>query len=232
MAVAKSFQSFEFLTEPFEVSGRQYIKVRNPKTGTIRTVRWYAVDPTVDKATDPYYKTQKETLGFTKGYITIFKGDIDAENNWFSASNARYTRWWGWYIISTEEIPADLPNGITPVRLPWEFVGDDSGKLFSEERVQKAVEALIYEESDSNFVGHIGNRIELEITITKVIDYDNGFGYSFKHFMKDCDGNEYIWDTTSKRWAEKSAKKIRGTVKAHETFKNKKYTILTRCVER
>ena len=34
MAVAKSFQSFEMLTEPYIVSGKQYVKVRNPKTGT------------------------------------------------------------------------------------------------------------------------------------------------------------------------------------------------------
>ena len=39
MPVAKSFQSFEMLTEPYIVSGKQYVKVRNPKTGTERQVR-------------------------------------------------------------------------------------------------------------------------------------------------------------------------------------------------
>ena len=39
--VAKSFQNMEMLTEPFEENGRMYIKVRNPKTGTERKVRWY-----------------------------------------------------------------------------------------------------------------------------------------------------------------------------------------------
>lgn len=32
MPVAKSFQSFEKINEPYTLSGRQYIKVKNPKT--------------------------------------------------------------------------------------------------------------------------------------------------------------------------------------------------------
>ena len=36
--VAKSFQSFEVLTEVYEVSGKKYVRVRNPKTGTERQV--------------------------------------------------------------------------------------------------------------------------------------------------------------------------------------------------
>ena len=84
MPVAKSFQSFEMLTEPYTVSGKQYIKVRNPKTGTERQVRWYSdsefakLYPEAKVAVqvhDAFYKPQKEVLGFTKGYITIFKGD-------------------------------------------------------------------------------------------------------------------------------------------------------------
>ena len=39
--VAPSFQSFEFLTEPYSANGKMYIRVRNPKTGTERQVRWY-----------------------------------------------------------------------------------------------------------------------------------------------------------------------------------------------
>ena len=39
MAVAPSFQNFEFLTEPYVVGDKMYIKVRNPKTGTERQVR-------------------------------------------------------------------------------------------------------------------------------------------------------------------------------------------------
>lgn len=39
--VAPSFQAFEVLSEPFFKNGKEYIKVKNPKTGTIREVRNY-----------------------------------------------------------------------------------------------------------------------------------------------------------------------------------------------
>lgn len=236
--VAPSFQNFEMLSEPYAVNGKMYIRVRNPKTGTERQVRWYdenkatkTVAPKVN-AQDAFYKPQKEVLGFTNGYITIFKGDTYAEIDWFRASIARYARWWGWYIISTEEVPADLPAGLEAVRLPWELVGDDSGKLLPETAIQKAVESLIYEEGTSEFVGSINERLEIQITVVRAIELDNDYGHSTMHIMEDDCGNQYVWTTASKNWAEGSVKTIRGTVKDHRTYKNVKQTVLTRCAER
>lgn len=238
MSVAPSFKDFEMLSEPYVVNGKMYIRVRNPKTGTERQVRWYdekkttaAPAPKVN-AQDAFYKPQKDVLGFTNGYITIFKGDTYAEIDWFRASIARYARWWGWYIISTEEIPADLPAGLEAVRLPWELVGDDSGKLLPETAIQKAVESLIYEEGTSEFVGSINERLEIQITVVRAIELDNDYGHSTMHIMEDDCGNQYVWTTAAKTWAEGSVKTIRGTVKDHRIYKNVKQTILTRCTER
>lgn len=240
MAVAPSFQSFEMLTEPYEVSGKMYVRVRNPKTGTERQVRWYtdkqyaksysAPKETVT-AQDAFYKPQKEVLGFTKGYITIFKGDTYSHIDWFRASIARYARWWGWYIISTEEIPADLPADLEMIQLPWELVGNEDGKLKPETDVQKAVEALIYEEGSSEYVGNIGERLELTLTVTRAIELENNFGHSMMHIMEDDCGNVYVWTTASKSWPEGAVKTVRGTIKDHRTYKNTKQTVLTRCME-
>lgn len=236
MPVAKSFQSFEMLTEPYIVSGKQYVKVRNPKTGTERQVRWYSdsefakLYPEI-QAQDIFHKIQKEALGFTKGYITIFKGDTYAHIDWFRASIARYARWWGWYIISTEEVPADLPASIETIRLPWELVGQDSGELKPESVIKEAVEALIYDAGTSEFVGEIGERIELTLTVTRAIDIENNYGHSMMYTMKDNCGNVYMWTTAAKNWTEGSIKKIRGTVKDHRTYKNTKQTILRNCRE-
>ena len=77
MPVAKSFQTFEQLCEPYSTSGKMYIQVKNPKTGTIRTVRWYTekeyakMYPSEISVTTKKVKTQKEVLGFEKGYITF-----------------------------------------------------------------------------------------------------------------------------------------------------------------
>lgn len=239
MSVAPSFQNFEFLCEPYEVSGKMYIRVRNPKTGTERQVRWYdekkpaaATKVAAPKLNDPYYKSQKEVLGFTRGYITIFKGDTYSCLKWFQQSIARYCKLWGWYIISTEDIPTDLPEGVEPIRLEWDSVGNDDGKLKRDSDVVAAVDALMYEPGISEYVGAIGERLELTLTITRAIELDNDFGHSTMHIMEDDCGNVFVWTTSAKTWAEGSVKTIRGTVKDHRIYKNTKQTVLNRCVER
>lgn len=241
MAVAKSFQNFEFLCDPYTVNGKQYIRVRNPKTGTERQVRWYneieykkaypeTIAPTGPE-NNPYYKPQKDVLGFNKGYITIFKGDTAKHIDWFRLSIARYARNWGWYIVSTDEIPADLPKDLIPVRLPWDAVGQENGKLKPEHLVKAAADALLYDAGVSEYQGEIGQRIERTLTVTKAIQLDSDFGHSVMHIMEDADGNIYVWTTASKSWVDGSIHKIRGTIKDHRIYKATKQTILTRCME-
>ena len=237
--VAKSYQELEIVGDVFVSSGRQYVNVKL-KSGKLKTVRWYSDSEyrkmypevvAVDRSADPYYKPQKEVLGFTKGYITIFKGDTYAEIDWFRASIARYARWWGWYIISTEEVPVDLPEGITPIQLPWELVGQEDGNLKPEHLVKEVVESIIYEESESEYVGSIGERLELFLTVEKVIELDNNFGRSSMHIMRDDCGNLFVWTTASKSWSAGTEHHIKGTVKDHRKYKNECQTVLTRCLE-
>ena len=240
MPVAKSYAELPIIGDVFISSGRQYVNVKL-KSGKTKTVRFYTdaeyrkmypeIKPVVANPADPYYKTQKEVLGFTKGYITIFKGDTYAEIDWFRASIARYTRWWGWYIVSTEEVPADLPEGIQPIRLSWESVGQENGELKPEHLIKEAVEALIYEASDSEFQGAIGERLDLFLTVERVIELENNFGHSQMHLMRDDCGNLYVWTTASKSWAAGTEHHIRGTVKDHRTYKNERQTVLNRCLE-
>ena len=239
MAVAKSYQDLEIVGEVFVSSGRQYVNVKM-KSGKLKTVRWYTdaeyrkmypEAPAVDHASDPYFKPQKEVLGFTKGYITIFKGDTYSEIEWFRASIARYARFWGWYIISTEEVPADLPEGITPVQLPWELVGQEDGKLKPEHLVKEGVESIMYEESDSEYVGSIGERLDLYLTVERAIELDGAYGRSTMHIMRDDCGNLFVWTTGAKSWSAGTEHHIKGTVKDHRKYRNECQTVLTRCVE-
>lgn len=239
MPVAKSYQSLEIIGDAFVSSGRQYVNVKL-KSGKLKPVRWYSdteyrkmypETPAVDRSADPYYKSQKEVLGFTKGYITIFKGDTYAEIDWFRASIARYARWWGWYIISTEEVPVDLPEGIEPIQLPWELVGQEDGKLKPEHLVKEGVESIMYEESDSEYVGSIGERLDLYLTVERAIELDGAYGRSTMHIMCDDCGNLFVWTTGAKSWSAGTEHHIKGTVKDHRKYRNECQTVLTRCVE-
>lgn len=236
MPVAKSYAMLTIEEGPYTINGRQYCKVRQ-KNGGLKQVRWYSdaeyarmypgVQVTAETAN---WKTQREMLGFDKGYITIFKGDTYSCSEWFKRSIARYCKWWGWYIVSTEELP-ELPAGITPVQLPWEAVGKEDGSLIADGLLTKAVELYLYEATTSEFVGEIGERLDLMLTIKKAIEVNGAFGSSTIHIMEDECGNEFMWSTAAKSWAEGTVKHVRGTVKDHRIYRNSKQTVLTRCTE-
>lgn len=238
MAVAKSFQSMKQVTEPYLVSGRMYVKVRNEKTGAERQVRWYTdaeyakMYPEDEKSTgSKILRTQKSVLGFDKGYITIFKGDTYSQLEWFQNSIARYARTWGWYIVSTEELPDDIPAGIEPIQLPWELVGTEGDVLKPEHLVIKAVESILYDAGTSEHVGSVGERLTLNIAVTAARPIEGYYGHSTAYTMEDECGNVFVWITAAKNWPVGSVKTIKGTVKEHKEFRNVKQTVLTRCTE-
>ena len=122
--VAKSYQNLTKVGEVFTSSGKNYINVQT-KSGSIKQVRVYSEseyakmypDIQGDKSKDPYYRPQKYVLGFEKGYITIFRGVKEEHEEWFKQSICRFARWWGWYVISTQEVPKDLPSGVEPLSM-------------------------------------------------------------------------------------------------------------------
>ena len=161
--VAKSYESLELIGEPYEINKRWYIKVRQ-KNNTEKQVRWYSdkeyarmYGETPNHDNDPFYKTQKEVLGFKEGYITIFKGNTYEVKDELKSAGARYTRLWGWGIPGGEEVPA--LEGIEPIKLDWTVVGNEDESLKTDEEVQKVIESLMYEPSSSTFQGEIGERL-------------------------------------------------------------------------
>ena len=102
--VAKSYQAYEILTEPYVKNGRKYVDI-NYKNKT-KTVRWYSdaeyakLYPSMTTSVTPTIDL-RDILGFQKGYITIFKGAIAANEHFFEKSNALFQVAIGWYVVST-----------------------------------------------------------------------------------------------------------------------------------
>lgn len=232
--VAKSYQTMKQLGEPFSEKGKMYVNVQNEKTGTVRKVRWYTEEEYAkmynEKPNKPKeFKSQKQVLGFENGYITIFKGDTYANLEWFQRSIARYCKWWGWYIVSTEAVPFDLPVGIEPVELKWELVGEEEGMLKPDAEVKRAVESILYDKGNSEFIGSVGERLDIEVTVTAARQMNGYYGPCTVHYMEDAAGNQYLWNTSAKSWEVGDVRHIKGTVKEHKVIKNVSTTILTRC---
>lgn len=235
--VAKSYQNLETVGDVYISKGRQYIQVRT-KAGIVKAVRWYT-----DKEYAKMYpedaheqriqlKTQKEVLGFDNGYITIFKGNTYEDREYFKSNSARYNKFWGWYFISTIELPADLPEDVEPIKLDWSLVGNEDGTLKSDREVTEAIESIIYDEDISEYQGSIGDKIEVFVTVEKAIALDGYYGPSTMHIMRDDDGNCYVWTTAARSWEIGSEHLIAGTIKDLKQYKGTKQTILTRCREK
>ena len=221
MATAPSFANLERLSEPFEENGKEYILVKT-KSGTTRKVRWYE---------EPMKKIRplKEVLGFTKGYITSFKGDTYSLLEWFQDSTARYHKFWGWYFTSEEELP-EIPAGITPIQLKWEDVAFvDEDQLRPESQIKEHIDSLMYDPSPSKWQGEVGDRLEKVLTVTKAIPVEGYYGNSTMHIFSDPEENVYVWTTAAKTLEVGKTYIIRGTIKQLSTYKNQKQTILTRC---
>ena len=89
-----------------------------------------------------------------------------------------------------------------------------------------------------NWVGEVGERLQLKLHIDRVIEgsgfrfNDGPWGHtsSYLILMSDKDGNEYKWSTTC-WYKEGEDVEFKATVKAHETYNDKKQTVLTRCTK-
>lgn len=153
MITAKTYRDWERASEPMKdtSTNRWYVEVINPKNGNVRRVRLYKpTDAAVKEkntkssssAAEP--TQQREVLGFgEKGYITIFKGINDHNEDWFRKSEARNCRLWGWYFPSNIEVPADLPRTVIPVELGWAAVGKSNGALYPEEEIIRDIKKIL-----------------------------------------------------------------------------------------
>lgn len=145
--VAKSYEGLPVVEEEYTKNGRTYCKVLTAK-GVAKEVRTYTESEYkkmygVAKTTSIEAKfNQKKALGFDKGYITIFKGAVVKNEHFFEQSCARFHIAWGWYIVSTEEVP-ELPDEVTAVKLNWEDVAANDKMLKPIEEVKKICQKLL-----------------------------------------------------------------------------------------
>jgi hypothetical protein len=243
MPVAKSYQKYKIVGQPFKDNGKMYVVVMTDK-GNHKTVRWYneteyiKMYPEV-KEDLPGFKPQKDVLGFGQGYITIFKGIISDEiEEWFDKNKVcRWAKWWGWYVPSQCAVPQDYPQGVIEIVLKWDEVGQDNGYLKQSNEVVKAVRAKLAEavkpDATSTRQGKIGERLDIKIEIVgKQEEEDKRYHrFTYTYEMKDGKGNFYKWKTQAKNWSVGTRHHIRGTVKEYGEISGEPATILTRCIE-
>ena len=246
--VAKSYQEWEKLTDAYESNGKMYIKLKNPK-GAEKEVRAYSeteyrrlykespcgldATPSV-KVKAPTGPVVKNILGFQEGYIWIFKGDLERAEYWFEKTECcRYHVTFGWYIVSTDFVPLDMPSCIESVQLPWEKVGNTDGTLLPKGIIEAVLNELRYGGHPSQFQGTVGNRLSLTLYLKQIETLPpTQYGAQTIYTFEDKDANIFVWKTgVSKDWSIGDEIRCKAGVKSHDTVRGIRQTALTRLIE-
>lgn len=173
----------------------------------------------------------KKSLGFSKGSIILFKGDTYSHLDWFRQSVAKYRKYCGWYIPSTEKMPEDVPEDLEPKVLKWSDISSDDATLLPDHKIKEVIESLLYDESPSEWVGEIGQRMTMWLLVKSIKEVDTFYGHSTIYNFEDENGNVIIWfstgaglDVEEDEWYQ-----IVGTITKHQKYKNIKQTTINRC---
>lgn len=227
MKVAKNYEKYDTVGEPYQAHGYWYTKIN--LNGQLTEVRLYN-DQEYEKMYPSNLVKPYDALGFGPGgFITLLTGNTKPLSAWLRSIDAKYHKIFGWYIPCAAELPDPLAAGITPSRLDWSQVSSGQ-RLKPDQELDEIINTLIYGKSTSTFIGEVGDRITAQLTVLKTSEFDTKYGKAAKHIMEDADHNIYSWLTSSKILTEGQTYTIKGSVKAHETFRGEKQTVLSRCV--
>ena len=100
-------------------------------------------------------------------------------------------------------------------------------ELEYQEKKEKAENEAKKEAENSEYVGNVGDRVEVEAEDFRCLtSWETQFGVNRLYKFVDKNGNVFVWKTG--KYLE-NVKKVKGTVKVHKEFRGVRQTELTRC---
>ena len=109
-------------------------------------------------------------------------------------------------------------------------------KIAEEERAKVNAEVEYY--------GAVGDKFELTLTFDKSFGFEGVYGFTYIHLFHDDENHVFAWSSsngTYQCWCKTNGKDgfleyevgkkytLKGTIKAHEEYRNVKQTVITRC---
>lgn len=142
--VAKSFQQYPVVEGPYAKNNKEYVIIAT-KTNPRKEVRWYSETEYLKlyppKLEDLKFDAKK-AFGFDKGLITVFAGGDDdpVVEEIFRRSAARYSTFFGWYIIAGDPIP-QLPVYVHKIPISWNDISMHN-KMLPKEKVKSIIDTF------------------------------------------------------------------------------------------
>ena len=175
-----------------------------------------------------------ERLGFKDCKTYCVCGDTYEIKDELKAAGAKFSRELGWHFsepvtgYACIEIAAD---DVISDELDW-WYGKPCFK-FAENAAEIVKAKMPKKEICSEYVGNIGDKVSVDLTLKRAYSYETSFGYRtqtvYINSFEDEDGNVYVWKTQSWLGEEGKTYWVSGTIKDHSEYKGIKQNILTRC---
>lgn len=160
------------------------------------------------------------------GRTQVFLGDTYAAKDQLKAGGAVFDGTLGWHA-------AEPIEGFEAIKIHITEIAElnDWGRY--ELQDPRLIKALIKERTpkgpESSFIGAVGEKLQLKVTIERSFGFDSKFGYTYIHKFRSESGDVLVWKTGSSLEQNHGQAILKGTVKAHTEYQGEKQTELTRC---
>ena len=152
----------------------------------------------------------------------------------------------GKYKIYTPEYEAKLEAKRRARREKWEAEhAEEMARAEAERKAKEEAERIAREKAEaeeaarkaiSQYIGEVGEKIELSVILEKIAWYEapsfRGFGMDARYIytFRNDHGDAIVWKTTKGLMTERGeAVKLKGTIKELSEYDGEKQTVLTRC---
>jgi len=99
-------------------------------------------------------------------------------------------------------------------------------KVAEKEAKKKAIQEMY---KNSQWVGEIKQRLEFNVEVLRISEFEGYYGIGHRFEFVDEDGNIFVWFTNSEQEIEEGSKiRIRATIKDHSEWKGCKQNIVNR----
>ena len=173
---------------------------------------------------------EKNNISTEDGTTYIITGDSYSIKDELKAAGWKFDSILKWHKAD----PAGYEDRVIKIKLTdlggWSAWGEFYFNDNAEKIIQDKMDELL-PPSKSVFLGEIGERLkDISCTFVRQSTFDTRFGLSHMYRFEDDKENVLIWFSTKELEFETGARVLlTGTVKNHDTYKNTKQTILTRC---
>jgi len=128
--------------------------------------------------------------------------------------------------LSSDYFPKDATGIVASI---LQFQDRDKEWEIQQKQRREEAEKRKEELQVSEFQGDIGERITRPVRVIRRTPVDSQFGVSYMYRMIDDDNNVYTWFSSNDVLEADKKYNITGRVKTHDTYKDTKQTVITRC---